>query len=91
MWITTKCGKFLAMRISDHLTCNLRNLYMQIKKQNLERYGTTNWFKIGRGVRQGCILSPCLLTFHEERIMRNARLAEAQVGIKTSKRNTNNL
>ena len=65
---------------------------MQIRKQQLEpRHGTTDWFQIGKGVHQGCILSPCLFNFCAEYIMRNARLEEAQAGIKIAGRNINNL
>jgi hypothetical protein len=91
MWITTKCGKFLEMRIPDHLTCCLRNLYAGQEATVRTGHGTTDWFQIGKGVRQGCILSPCLFNFYAEYIMRNAGLEEAQVGIKISGRNINNL
>ena len=65
---------------------------MQVRKQQLELgHGTTDWFQIGKGVRQGCILSPCLFNFHAESIMRNTGLDEAQAGIKTARRNINNL
>ena len=65
---------------------------MQVKKQQLETYsGTTDWFQIGKGVHQGCILSPCLFKFYAEYIMQNARLDEAQAGIKIAGRNINNL
>ena len=65
---------------------------MQVKKQQLETYsGTTDWFQIGKGVHQGCILSPCLFNFYAEYIMRNARLHKAQAGIKIAGRNINNL
>ena len=65
---------------------------MQVKKQQLEpRHGTTDWFQIGKGVHQGCILSPCLFNFCAEYIMRNAGLDEAQAGIKIARRNINNL
>ena len=79
------------MRISDHLTCLLRNLYAGQDATVKTRQGTMDWFKTGKGVqRQSCILSPCLLTYAEH-IMRNARLDEAQDGIKTAGRNINNL
>ena len=79
------------MGIPDHLTCLLRNLYAGQEATVRTRYETTNWFQIGKGVRQGCILSPCLFNFCAEYIMRNAGLDEAQVGIKISRRNINNL
>ena len=64
---------------------------MQVRKQQLELDGTTDWFQIGKGVRQGCILSPCLFNFYAEYIMRNAGLEEARAGIKIAGRNINNL
>ena len=79
------------MGIPDHLTCLLRNLYAGQKATVRTEHGTTDWFQIGKGVRQGCILSPCLFNFYAEYIMRNAGLEEAQVGIKTIGRNINNL
>ena len=75
---------------TDHLTCLLRNLYAGQEATVRTRRGT-DWFKIGKGVCQGCILSPCLFNFYAEYIMRNARLEEAQAGIKISRRNINNL
>ena len=77
------------MVISDHLTCLLRNLYEC--QDTTVRTGATDWFLIGKGVHQGCILSPCLFSLHAEYIMRNARLNEPQAGIKISGRNINNL
>ena len=77
------------MGIPDHLTCLLGNLYEG--QEATVRTGTTNWFQIRKGVRQGCILSPCLFNLYAEYIMRNAGLDEAQAGIKTTRRNTNNL
>ena len=77
--------------IPDHLTCLLRNLYESQEATVRTGHGTTDWFQIGKGVRQGCILSPCLFNFYAEYIMRNAGLEEAQAGIKTAGRNINNL
>ena len=79
------------MGIPDHLTCLLRNLYAGQEATVRTGHGTTDWFQIGKGVRQGCILSPCLLNFYAEYIMRNAGLEEAHAGIKISGRNINNL
>ena len=79
------------MGIPDHLTCLLRNLYADQKATFRTGHGTTDWFQIGKGVRQGCILSPCLFNLYAEYIVRNARLDEAQAGIKISRRNINNL
>ena len=79
------------MGIPDHLTCLLRNLYAGQEATVRTGHGTTDWFKIGKGVRQGCILSPCLFNFYAEYIMRNAGLEEAQSGIKIAGRNIHNL
>ena len=79
------------MGIPDHLTCLLRNLYARQEATVRTGHGTTDWFHIAKGVRQGCILSPCLFNFYAEYIMRNAGLEEAQAGIKIAGRNTNNL
>ena len=79
------------MEIPDHLTCLLRNLYADQKVTVWTGHGTTDWFQIGKGVRQGCILSPCLFNFYAEYIKRNAGLEEAQAGIKIAGRNINNL
>ena len=79
------------MGIPDHLTCLLRNLYAAQAATVRTGYGTMDWFQIGKGVHQGCILSPCLFNLCEEYIMRNAGLEEAQVGIKIARRNINNL
>ena len=79
------------MGIPDHLTWLLRNLYASQEAIVRTGYGTMDWFQIGKGVCQGCILSPCLFNFYAEYIMWNARLDEAQAGIKTSGRNINNL
>ena len=77
--------------IPDHLTCLLRNLYATQEATIRTGHGTTDWFQIGKGVHQGCILSPCLFNFYAEYITRNAGLDEAQAGIKTTRRNINNL
>ena len=82
---------FHMVGIPDHLTCLLRNLFAGQEATVRTGHGTTDWFQIGKGVRQGCILSPCLFNFYAEYIMRNARLEEAQAGIKTAGRNINNL
>ena len=79
------------MRIPDHLTCLPRNLYAGQEATVRTGHGTTDWFQIGKGVRQGCILSPCLFNLHAECIMQNAGLDEAQAGIKIVGRNINNL
>ena len=79
------------MGIPDHLTCFLRNLYAGQEATVRTEHGTTDWFQIGQGVLQGCILSPCLFNFYAEYIMRNAELEEAQTGIKIAGRNINNL
>ena len=79
------------MGIPDHLTCLLRNLYIGQEATVRTGHGTTNWFQIGKGVRQGCILSPCLFNLYTEYIMRNAGLEEAKAGIKIAGRNINNL
>ena len=78
------------MEILDHLICFLRNLYAGQETTVRTGHGTTNWFEIGKGVCQGCILSPCLFNFYAEYIMRNAGLYEAQAGIKIARRNINN-
>ena len=79
------------MEIPDHLTCLLRNLYAGQEATVKTGHGTTDWFQIGKGVRQGCIVPPCLFNLHAENIMRNAELDEAQGGIKIARRNINNL
>ena len=73
----------------DHLTCLLRNLYAGQEATVRTGHGKTDWFQIGKGVHQGCILSPCLFNFHAEYIMRNAGLEETQAGIKIAGRNIN--
>ena len=79
------------MEIPDHLTCLLRNLYAGQEATVRTRHGTTNWFQIGKGVHQGCILSPYLFNLYAENIMLNTSLDEAQAGIKIAGRNINNL
>ena len=79
------------MGIPDHLTCHLRNLYAGQEAIVRIGHGTTDWFQIGKGVRQGCILSSCLCNLYAEYIMRNAGLEEAQARIKIAGRNINNL
>ena len=79
------------MGIPDHLTCLLRNPYAGQEATVRTGHGTTDWFQIGKGVRQGCILSPCLFNLNAECMMRNAGLEEAQAGIKTAGRNISNL
>ena len=79
------------MGIPDHLTCLLRNLYAGQEATVRTGHGTTDWFQIGKGVREGCTLSPCLFNFYAEYIMRNAGLEEGQAGIKIAGRNINNL
>ena len=78
MWVTSNCGKFLKkMGIPDHSTCLLRNLYAGQEATVVTGHGTTDWLQIGKGVCQGCILSPCLFNLYAEYIMRNAGLDEA--------------
>ena len=79
------------MGIPDHLTCLLRNLYADQEARVRSGHGTTDWFQIGKGVHQGCILSPCLFNLYAGYIMRNAGLGEAQAGIRIAGRNINNL
>ena len=79
------------MGIPDHLTCFLRNLYAGQEATVRTRHGTMDWFQTGKTVRQGCVLSPCLFNLYAEYIMQNARLDEAQAGIKIARRNINNL
>ena len=86
LWKTLK-----EMEIPDNLTCLLRNLYTDQEATVRNGHETTDWFQIGKGVRQGCILLHCLFNFYAEYIMRNAGLEEAQAGIKIAGRNTNNL
>ena len=91
VWITKNWKILKEMGIPNHLTSLLRNLYLGQEATVKTRRGTTDWFQIGKGVCQGCILSPCLFNLYEEYIMRNAGLDEAQVGIKIARRNINNL
>ena len=79
------------MGIPDHLTCLLRNLYAGQKATVRTEHGTVDWFKIGKGVCQGCMLSPCLFNLHTEYIMRNDGLDETEAEIKIAKRNISNL
>ena len=79
------------MGILEQLTCLLRNLYVGQEAAVITRHGTMDWFQIGKGVRQGCIFSPCLFNLYAEYIMRNAGLEETQAGVKIARRNTNNL
>ena len=90
--ITTKCGKLLKeMGIPDHLTCLLRNLYAGQEATVRTGHGTTDWFQIGKGVHQSCILLPCLFNFYADYILQNVGLDKAQAGIKIAGRDTNNL
>ena len=91
VWITINWKILKEMGIPDHLTCLLRNLYAGQEATVRNGPGTTDWFQIGKGVHQDCILSPCLFNFSAEYIMRNAGLEEAQAGIKIAGRNINNL
>ena len=91
VWITINWKILKEMGIPDHLTCLLRNLYAGQETTVRTGHGTTDWFQIGKGVRQGCLLSPCLFNFYAEYIMRNAWLEEAQDGIKIARANINKL
>ena len=93
VWITINCGKFFKRWEYQTTWPASWETYMQVRKQQLELlgYGTTDWFQIGKGVHQGCILSPWLFSLYAEYIMRNAGLEEAQAGIKIARRNINNL
>ena len=90
VWITVNWKILKEMGILDHLTCLLRNLYAGQETTVRTGRGTTDWFQIGKGVRQGCILSPCLFNVYAEYIMRNTGLEEAQAGIKITRRSINN-
>ena len=87
VWITTNCGKFLEMEIPDHLACLLRNLYADQAATVRTEHGTMDWFNLGKGVHQGCILSLCVFNLYAVHIMLNVRLDEAQVGNKIAGRN----
>src|SRR5574337_323796 len=91
VWITRNWKILKEMGIPYHLSCLLRNLYAGQEATVRTGHGTTDWFQIGKGVHQGCILSSCLFNFYAEYIMRNAGLDEAQAGIKIAGRNINNL
>ena len=91
VWITINWKILKEMGIPDHLTCFLRNLCAGQEATVKTGHGTTDWFQIGKGVRQGCIFSACLFNLYAEYIMRNAGLEEAQAGIKVARRNINNL
>ena len=89
--LTTNLKILKEMGITDHLTCLLRNLYVDQEVTVRTGHGTTDWFQIRKGVRQGCILSPCLFNLYAEYIIRNSGLDEAQAGMKIAGKNTNNL
>ena len=91
VWITRNWKILKEIGVPDHLTCLLRNLYAGQEATVRTGRGTTNWFQIGKRVLQGCIVSPCLFNLYAEYIMQNARLDEAQAGIKIVGRNINNL
>ena len=91
MWITINWKILKEMGIPDHLTCLLRNLYTGQKTTVKTGHGTTDWFQIGKGIHQGCILSLCLFNLYAEYIMSNGGLDEAQTGIRITGRNINNL
>ena len=91
VWTTTNWKILQEMGIPEHQTFLLRNLYAGQEATVRIGHGTTGWFQIGKGVCQGCLLSPCLFNFYAEYIMRNARLEEAQAAIKVARRNINNL
>ena len=91
LWLCGSQQILKEMRIPDHLTYLLRNLYADQEATVRTRHWTTDWFQIGKGVLQGCILSPCLFNLYAEYIMRNTGMDEAQAGIKIAGRNINNL
>ena len=90
VWITINWKLLKEMEMPDYQTCLLRNLYAGQEATVTTGHRTTDWFQIGKAVRQGCILSPCLFNFYAEYIMRNAGLEETQAGIKIAGRNINN-
>ena len=89
VWTTINWKILKEVGIPDHLTCLLRNLYAGQEATVRTGHGTTDWFQIGNGVRQGCILSPCLFNLYAEYIIRNTGLDEAQAGIEIARRNYN--
>ena len=91
VWITINWKILIEMGIPDHLTCLLRNLYAGQEATVGTGHGTTDWFQMGKGVRQGCILSPCIFNLYIEYIIRNAGWEEAKAGIKIAGRNIKNL
>ena len=91
VWITTNCGKFFEMGMPNHLTCLLRNLYATREATVRTLHGKTDWFKIGKGVWQACLLSSCLFKLYVVYIRQNAGLNDSQAGIKIARRNINNL
>ena len=91
VWITTNWKILKEMGIPDHIICLLGNLYADQEATVRTRHGTTDWFQIGKGVHQGCILSSCLFNFYAEYIMQNAGMDEAQAHIRIARRNINNL
>ena len=91
LWVKTNWKILEEMGIPDHLTCLLRNLYADQEATVRTLHGTTDWYQTGKGVHQGCILSPCLFNLYAEYIMRNAGLEETQAGFKIARRNINNL
>ena len=90
-WMTTNWKILQEVGIPDHLTCFLRNLYAGQEATVRTGHGTMDWFQIGKGVRKGCILSPCLFNFYSEYMIQNARLDKAEAGITIARRNLNNL
>ena len=91
VWITKNWKILKQMGVQSHLTCFLRNLYMGQEATVRTGHGTKNWFKIGKGVYQGCISSPCLFNLYAEYIIWNAGLVDSQAGIKIARRSNNNL